>query len=88
MAVASAPDRASALAALHDRVEHDLTLHPPRDGLVAERLDEIRTAGKEFAHTLIACVDLPCRELSMALTDVEDAVQHAIAGIVRNQEHG
>ena len=79
-------------ADLHKRVENDLTLHPPSDPAIAEAMDLVRAHGKGFAHLLIdACPE--SRELSLALTDVEHATQHAIAALARYQdrvlaEHG
>lgn len=70
---------------LHERVEHDLTLHPPKDSTVAVRMDRVRQQMKHTAHQIIDLCP-PGRELSMALTDLEDACQHAIAAIARNQD--
>ena len=72
-------------ADLHARVENDLTLHPPSDSAIAEAMDYVRARGKAFAHILIdQCPE--SRELSLALTDVEHATQHAIAALARYQD--
>ena len=81
-----AVESARSLASLHDRIEHDLTLHTPKDDLIAERLDTIRGESRDYAHFLISFVGKPCRELSLALTAVEEACQYAIAAVVRNQD--
>lgn len=71
--------------ALHQRVEHDFTLHPPKHPHVGTVMDEIRTQAKGFARLIVdACP--PSREMSMALTDVESALAHAIAAVARNQD--
>lgn len=71
---------------LHARVEHNLTLHPPTNEAVIERMAHVRASAKQFAHDVVdACPE--GRELSMALTEIEDACQHAIGAIARNQEN-
>ena len=75
------PDRAE----LHARVERDLTNHPPVSGDVIERFEALRTDAKELAHTLIDLTPA-CREQSIALTHVEQAVMYAVAAIARNQD--
>lgn len=70
--------------ALHTRVENDLTTHYPTTDSVAHDMDMIRAAGKNFAHMLIEHGTVG-RELSTALTKVEEATFHAIASVARNQ---
>lgn len=82
------PQRALvARQALHDRVENDLMLHPPLDEATAVALNDLRSMFTEIAHHVVD-VCPPSRELSLALTDIEDALQHSIAAIVRNQANG
>lgn len=70
---------------LHERVENDLTLHPPKHPHIGELMDELRVEAKSFSHTLIAnCPE--GRELSQALTAVDDALKHGVAAIARNQD--
>lgn len=69
----------------HDRIEKNLTLHPPQTPGVGARMDELRADAKRFSHLIDQLVP-SSREKSMALTDVEDALMHAIAGVARNQE--
>lgn len=70
--------------ALHARVENDLTLHLPKVEAAAHDMDMIRAASKNFAHMLIEHGTVG-RELSTALTKVEEATFHAIASVARNQ---
>lgn len=69
---------------MHQRVEHDLSLHSPRSDAVAESLDRLRSAAKTFAHEVIESTPA-CREQSLALTSIETALQQASAARVRNQ---
>lgn len=69
---------------LHERVEHDLSLHSPETPEAASTLDAIRVAAKLFAHAVVDGTP-PSREQSLALTSVEEACQWAIAAVVRNQ---
>jgi hypothetical protein len=65
---------------LNKRFDH----HPPKDDDTIHRHEEIRRHGKMFAYAVTQLVPAG-REQSMALTDIEDAVMHANAGIARNQ---
>lgn len=71
--------------ALHDRIDHDFRLHPPQTKLTAARLDRLRSRARALAHEFVDVCE-PGRELSMALTDLENALQHAIAAVVRYQD--
>jgi hypothetical protein len=76
-----AADEAFARSRLHDRINNDHVSHKAGpDSAVLYR--DIREAGKAFAHLLAEYVPLG-RELSTALTKVEEAVFHANAGIAR-----
>lgn len=70
--------------ALFERVDRDLTLHPPTTNEVSERMDRMREAAKHFSYELIER-GTPSRELSSALTKVEEALFHGIASIARYQ---
>lgn len=74
-----------AAAAAHERVDHNMTLHPPKHPYIGTVMDEIRAEGRTLAHLLIDRCP-PGRELSQALTDIEDGVQHAIGAVARNQD--
>lgn len=67
-----------------ERVLHNLTPHPPKTPDVGECMDEVRWSARMFAEAL--CENCPSsRELSMALTALEDSCMYAIAAIARNQ---
>lgn len=67
-----------------ERVLHNLTLHPPKTPIAGELMDEVRATAKQLARVL--CENCPSsRELSMALTALEDSCMYAIAAIARNQ---
>lgn len=70
---------------LWERVDHDLTLHPPKDDAVIERMEKVRQAAKDFANAIVSNGTVPSREVSTALTKVEESLFHAIASIARNQ---
>lgn len=78
--MANQPDKTG----MHLRVEHDLTLHPPQSDEVNQTLDSLREGAKLFAHLVIDATPLS-REQSLAITNIEQALQWAIAAIVRNQ---
>ena len=68
-----------------DRVDLDnrFTYHPPRDALDVERYQEVRGRAKELAFFFnTACPD--SRELSTAITKLEEAVFWANASIARH----
>lgn len=67
-----------------DRIEHNLTVHPPQSPEVGVVMDELRAGMKELSHLVDRLVP-DGREKSMALTDLEDACMHAIAGLARSQ---
>jgi hypothetical protein len=69
--------------ALLDRVDNDFVYHAPKPGQV-ERYAVIREQARLFARMLVLEVP-PSRELSLALTNLEQAVFHANAGIARNE---
>lgn len=58
--------------------------HPPSRSDVADRHEKVRQACKGAAAVLADMVP-EGRELSMALTDLENAMMHGNAGIARNQ---
>ena len=66
-----------------DDITRRFTYHPPKDRQ-AERYREIRAAGLDLAELLTA--ECPqSRELSLALTKLEEAVMWANAAIARNE---
>lgn len=71
----------SPVDALHARIERDFTYHAPTPEMATAFVD-IRVLTKKLAHTLVDLVPTG-RELSTALTKLEEAVMHANAGIAR-----
>lgn len=69
--------------ALADRIENDFTYHAPI-GDQATRYTRIRGEAKSFALT-IASLCPEGREKSLALTNLEQAVMWANAGIARER---
>ena len=71
----------SSKSRLHDRIDRDFRYHAPKPEQV-ETYNWIRDQAREFAQTLVDNVP-EGRELSTALTRLEEAVMHANAGIAR-----
>ncbi len=67
---------------LYERVKNDLAYHAAGDK--GAELNAVRNAAHEFAVRLIDLVP-EGRELSSALTKIEEAMFHANAGISRTQ---
>lgn len=65
------------------RLEKDFTYHAPKDDQPA-RYGAIRDEAKTFAKLLMSSCP-PSRELSLALTNLEQAVMWANASIARNE---
>jgi hypothetical protein len=64
-------------------LDNVFTHHPPKEGQ-AERYEEIREAGKDFARYVTS--ECPTsREKSLAITKIEEAVMWANAAIARNE---
>lgn len=65
------------------RLDNNFKYHAPKD-TQQERYVSIRDFAKELAqHLLLLCP--PSRELSLALTNLEEAVMWANASIARNE---
>jgi hypothetical protein len=71
---------------LRARVDRDFTYHPPTTAQVAV-YEEIRDQGKIFAHLLVDLCPIS-RELSLALTHLEQAVMWANAAVARAGQEG
>lgn len=67
---------------LHERIESDFRYHPPRPDQLP-LYNKLRDDTRALAHTLIDCVP-EGRELSTALTKLEECVMQANAGIARH----
>ncbi len=70
---------------LHEQVELTLTNRPLVDSSLESRLETISAELRMAGH---AMVDLcpPSRELSLALTSLQEAIMMAVAAIVLHQE--
>jgi hypothetical protein len=66
-----------------DDLTHRFTYHPPQPGQ-PEKYEAIRDAGRQFAE-VIAELAPESRELSLAITNIEQAVMWANAAIARNE---
>jgi len=68
---------------LKEQIENNFTYHAPKDGDV-EKYGEIRDTAKDFAELLnYFCPE--SRELSLAITKLEESVMWANAAIARNK---
>lgn len=76
-AVAAAKDE------LHQRIEKDFRYHAPESPGQTETYQRIRRLARNYAHELVELVP-PSRELSRALSALEDVVHRANAGVARN----
>ena len=66
-----------------NRIENNFAYHPPA-ALQVERYERIRCMGGDIARALAAmCPE--SRELSIALTKLEEAIMWANAAIARNE---
>lgn len=69
----------------HDLVDRLLTLHPPADSDVAEKMDTIRGNFIDLGHTVVALVPrTPDR--TVALRSIHRACMDSIAALACNQE--
>lgn len=64
-------------------IENNFTYHPPKEGQ-PERYEKIRAKAKELAE-LLASECPESRELSVAMTNLEQSVFWANASIARNE---
>lgn len=68
----------------HDLIEHNMTNHPPvREGIVDD-FEELREQAKSFGKAIVDLCPVT-RERALALTNLEQALMWAIAGLARNQ---
>ena len=66
-----------------EKINKAFTYHAPKDDQPA-RYVELRASGKELAELMTAMCP-PSLELSLALTNLEQAIMWANAGIARNE---
>lgn len=69
---------------IFERALHNLQYHRPESELTQQAMGEIREASQVFLHTVCSIVPSG-RELSMSVTDIENACMQAIAGLARNE---
>ena len=69
---------------LLQRIENDFAYHSPTGGKAAKH-QQIRTSCHGLAQELVSIVP-EGRELSNALTRLEEVMMHANAGVARNPE--
>jgi hypothetical protein len=67
------------------QTEKNLTLYPPKSVEIADKMDKLRYKVIELGNYLEEEL-LPGRELSLALTKLEELTFFAIAAVARNQE--
>lgn len=68
-----------------ERIEWNMTNHPPAGPEVICRFESLREYAKAFGHAIDRLVP-PGREQSLALTELESSLMWAVAGVARNQE--
>ena len=78
-----APSPEEVRQGLHARIEIDFRYHMPGPD-DTRKYEAIRSSARAFAHLLVDTVP-PGRELSRALTHLEDAVMSANAGVARGR---
>ena len=78
---ASRPPRRDPIEGLY----HNLTNHAPISPDIVDLFDEIRGAAKLLGRKILE-LSPESRERSLAITNLEQTVMWAVAGIARNQE--
>jgi hypothetical protein len=71
-------------AKTQNEIENNFTYHAPKEGQPA-KYEELRTQAKSLAYKIVDLVPAS-RERSLALTNLEQAIFWANAGIARNNE--
>lgn len=64
-------------------IENNFIYHAPKEGQ-PKRYEDVRQAAKDFAE-MLSMLCPPSRELSLALTNLEQSVMWANAAIARNE---
>lgn len=73
---------------LQARIAHDFDYHPPSSDDIRRAHEQARDILKRTALVLTALVDKPCREQSLMLTKLEEALFWTNAAIARYHEVG
>lgn len=69
----------------HDLVDRLLTLHPPANSLVAQRMDDVRSRFIQLGHIVVDRTP-PGPDQTIAIRKLHEACMAAIAAIACNQE--
>lgn len=77
------PDQEVNRERMHARVESDFSYHAPRDPTQVALYQTLRDKAKDLAQFIVDAVPVS-REQSSALTNLEQAIFHANAGIARH----
>lgn len=68
----------------YQQMEHDLSLHSPQSDLTKMKMERLRADAKNFGVSILS--NSPeSRERSLALTNLEQALQWAVEAIARHQ---
>lgn len=78
------PEDDEARQALNERMERSLTNQRPEPETI-EKIEELRSLYKSLSHFMIG-ISEPGRELSLALTHLEDSCMWAVKGLVLSQD--
>lgn len=70
----------------HDRIDHNLTTHPPKNALVSSRFDAVTALSKEYAHAMEDLLP-DTREKSLVHTKIEEASMWAKAALARGSDN-
>lgn len=71
--------------ALRERMEYNLTNHPPKLDITKMRMEKVRADALNLAYSIIDnCPE--SQEQSLALTKLEETVMQAIAAIARHEQ--
>lgn len=70
---------------LHARIDNDFRFHPANDNVTGQRHDKVRGLLGSTAHALVELAP-EGRELSLAVTKLEEAMMWANAAIARHGE--
>lgn len=67
-----------------ERLKNDSTYLAPKDDDILGRSTALRLSAQHFEETILAAAP-PCREVSIALTKLEETFMWAVAAVTRNE---
>lgn len=70
----------------HEKIDYNLTTHPPKNALVSARFDAVTALTKEFAHAMEDILP-DGREKSVVHTKIEEASMWAKAAVARGNDN-